>query len=83
MQAFEDLTRGRDHLLPGTLYATLARMVESGLLEEARPPERGADARRRYYRTTERGRALAIAESERLRRLLGIAEVQRLVRGET
>lgn len=78
MQAFESLSGGRDQLLPGTLYATLARMVETGALEEADPPDEGADARRRYYRATPFGRRLAVAESERLRRLLGIAESQRI-----
>jgi DNA-binding PadR family transcriptional regulator len=80
MQALEEKTGGRDALLPGTLYATLARMVERGLLEPlARPPEPGADARRRYYRVTDLGRAVARAESERMRRLLAVAERERLV----
>ena len=38
MQRFEELTGGADQLLPGTLYSTLARMVELGLIEEARAP---------------------------------------------
>ena len=74
MQALEEKTGGRDRLLPGTLYATVARMVDDGLLEElAEPPEPGADARRRYYRVTPLGRAVARAESARLRRLLELA----------
>lgn len=73
MQAFEELTDGREHLLPGTLYATLARMAESGLLEEAAPPDPDADARRRYYRVTPWGRRVAAAESERMRMLLDVA----------
>ena len=80
MQALEDKTRGKDSLLPGTLYATLARMVERGLLEALeQPPEPGSDARRRYYRVTELGRAVAKAESARLRRLLAVAEQEHLV----
>lgn len=75
MQALEDKTGGQDALLPGTLYATVARMVARGLLEElARPPELDADARRRYYRVSELGREVARAESARLRRLLAVAE---------
>lgn len=74
MAAFEALTGGSEQLLPGTLYATLARMVESGLITEAPPPEPDADARRRYYRVTEWGRAVAAAESARMRRLLAVAE---------
>ncbi len=78
MQSFEELTGGREQLLPGTLYATLRRMVEAGLLAETDAPE-GADARRRYYRVTERGRAVAAAESARMRRLLELAAARDLV----
>ncbi len=74
MQALEDRTGGKESLLPGTLYTTLARMVDRGLLEEVEPPEPDADRRRRYYRTTELGRAVGRAESGRLRRLLRVAE---------
>ena len=83
MQAFDDLIRGAERLLPGTLYATLARMVETGLIEEVPPPEPDADQRRRYYRTTGFGRAVAAAESERLRRLLAVAVAQNVVPGGT
>ncbi|HSM06239.1 MAG TPA: helix-turn-helix transcriptional regulator [Longimicrobiales bacterium] len=80
MQSLDTKTAGRDALLPGTLYATLARMVERGLLEPlAEPPDPDADARRRYYRVTPLGREVARAESERLRRLLTVAEQERLV----
>lgn len=79
MQALEEKTGGRDALLPGTLYATLARMVERGLLEPlATPPDPDADARRRYYRVTSFGRAVGRAESARLRRLLAVAEREQL-----
>lgn len=72
MQTFDGLTGGREKLLPGTLYATLARMLETGLLEEVDAPA-DADARRRYYRVTEWGRAVAEAESQRMRLLLNVA----------
>ena len=78
MQAFERLTGGAGQLLPGTLYATLARMVESGLLTEVEPPEESGDARRRFYSATSLGRALAAAETTRLRRLVSVAERQRI-----
>ena len=81
MQRFEELTGAREQLLPGTLYATLARMVEGGLLVETDAPVDEVDRRRRYYRTTELGLAVARAESERLRRLLGVAEAQRILPG--
>ncbi|HSR41918.1 MAG TPA: PadR family transcriptional regulator [Longimicrobiales bacterium] len=80
IEAFEELTEGRETLLPGSLYATLARMVEEGLLVEVDPP---ADAtsggpRRRYYRMTDFGRSAALAESERRELLLRSARARRL-----
>ncbi len=76
MQRFEEITGGADQLLPGTLYVTLARMVKLGLIEAARPPagDLSGGAPRRYYRLTSRGRAIGRAESERLRRLVQVAE---------
>lgn len=82
MQSLEEKTAGRDALLPGTLYTTLARMVDKGLLEElTEPPEPDADRRRRYYRVTSLGLAVARAESERLARLLRLARAARLAPG--
>jgi len=82
MQALETKTGGKDALLPGTLYTTLARMVGRGLIEElSEPPEPGADARRRYYRVTRLGRAVARAETERLSRLVRLAEAEKLAPG--
>jgi len=79
MQAFADKTGGEEALLPGTLYATIARMVEAGLIEEQPQslPD-SSDKRRRYYRVTEFGRAVAVAESERIGRLLSVAQREQL-----
>jgi len=76
MQRFEELTGGAEQLLPGTLYATLARMLETGLIEETRGP-RGEESNgppRRHYRLTMRGRTVALAETERMRRLVAVAK---------
>lgn len=82
MQAFEDKTGGHEVLLPGTLYATLARMVDAGLVEEPPEPPDSGDARRRYYRVTEFGRAVARAESQRLLLLLDLARRESLTAEE-
>src|SRR5918993_4078721 len=69
MQAVAEMTQGRETILPGTLYAALARMVDDGLVEAEDAPEgdaSGGPARRHYPRTAF-GRAVARAESERLR----------------
>lgn len=83
MQTLSEKTGGRESILPGTLYAALSRMVDEGLLEEREAPEGDASGGppRRYYRRTDLGRAVARAESERLRVLLELAE-QRDAAGE-
>ena len=85
MQSLSAKTGGRETILPGTLYASLARMVEDGLVEELEPPDGDTSGgpQRRYYRRTRLGRAAARAESERLRTLLELAVAQRIISGVT
>ena len=81
MQAVSEMTQGRETILPGTLYAALARMVDEGLVETRDAPDGDASGgpARRYYQRTEFGRAVARAESERLRALLDIAVAQKII----
>ena len=79
MQAIADMTNGRETILPGTLYAALARMVDERLVEERDgAAEASGGPPRRYYRRTAFGRAVARAESERLRALLDVARAQKI-----
>ena len=80
MQAVGALTGGRESILPGTLYAALARMVDERLVEEspARDDDPSGGPPRKYYKRTKFGRAVARAESERLRALLDVARAQRI-----
>lgn len=83
MEAIDAKTGSEDVLLPGTLYATLQRMLDQGMVEALlTPPDPEADRRRRYYRTTEFGRQVAAAESARMRRLLTVARDQGLLAEE-
>lgn len=81
MRSLADQTDGRERILPGTLYASIARMVEDGLIEDCDPPadETSGGPERRYYRRTQFGRAVARAESERLRSLLDLAIAQSIL----
>ena len=81
MQSVAQMTDGRETILPGTLYAALARMVDEGLVEgrEAPDDDHSGGPARRYYRRTSFGRAVARAESERLRALLDIAVAQKIL----
>ena len=80
MRDIEDLSGGTVVMGPGTLYGSLKRMIEQGLIEETeqRPDPALDDERRRYYRLTELGHRVGAAEQARLRRLLSAAEARRL-----
>ena len=82
MRDVEERTGGKTNLYPGTLYRAIARMVDSGLLEELkeRPaPDFDDDRRRAYYRLTRFGREAARAEAERLEALVGAARVKKFL----
>jgi DNA-binding PadR family transcriptional regulator len=74
MQEVLERTSGKVHLWPATLYGSLKRLIEEGLIEESeeRPSPELDDARRRYYRLTMLGRRVLAAESERLEDLVRI-----------
>ena len=67
---------------PGTLYGTLKRMLEAGLVEELgeRPDPSMDDQRRRYYRLTRQGRRAAATEAERLEGLVRAARAKSLLK---
>lgn len=77
-QEVEELTDGRLVMGPGTLYGSLKRMEESGLIAEAENPgEEGLHAeRRRYYAMTPLGRQALATESERLLRAVELARAR-------
>ena len=68
-------TDGALKLGAGTLYRSVQRMLEQGLIVETsqRPAPEEDDERRRYYRITPFGRSVARAETARLQRLLSLA----------
>src|SRR5882724_11906318 len=68
-------TGGELKLSAGTLYRSIQRMLEQGLLIETRdrPAPEEDDERRRYYRITPFGIAVARAETRRLTQLVRLA----------
>jgi DNA-binding PadR family transcriptional regulator len=68
-------TNGELKLSAGTLYRSIQRMLEQGLLIETRdrPAPQDDDERRRYYRITPFGRTVAKAEANRLTQLVRLA----------
>jgi len=65
-------TNGELRLSPGTLYRSIQRMLEQGLIVESRrrPARELDDERRRYYRITPLGVATARAELRRMANLV-------------
>jgi DNA-binding PadR family transcriptional regulator len=78
MQDVEANTRVQFKLGPATLYSSIKRMVEAGLIEESddRPDPELDDQRRRYYRLTGLGRRVLSAESRRLADLVALANAR-------
>jgi DNA-binding PadR family transcriptional regulator len=76
MQEVDRLSGGSVRLGQGTLYRSTQRMVTDELIEEigSNPKDESFDARRRTYRPTPYGTAVARAEAERLRSLVDAAE---------
>lgn len=74
-------TSGGVTLGAGTLYRSIQRMIEQGLLEEIdeRPAPEDDDERRRYYRITRFGRKVAEAEAQRLADLVRLARASGFV----
>jgi DNA-binding PadR family transcriptional regulator len=81
MQDVLERTDGALRLSPSSLYAAIRRLLEKELIEELteRPDPEHDDERRRYYRLTPIGRAVAVAEARRLERLLADARATGLL----
>jgi DNA-binding PadR family transcriptional regulator len=76
IQDVETRTSGELKLSAGTLYRSVQRMLEQGLIVETRerPAPEEDDERRRYYRITPFGTAVAKAEARRLAELVRMAK---------
>jgi len=83
IQDVEERTGGDLRLSPGTLYRSIQRMLEQGLIIETteRPAPDLDDERRRYYRMTPFGEVVARAELRRIEGLVRIARKQGLTPG--
>jgi len=75
MREVARLTDGATKLGPGGVYTTIRRLLDDGLIEESdeRPDAELDDQRRRYYRLTGLGRAVAAAEARRMQSLVQAA----------
>ena len=76
-------TEGKVRLGPGTLYGSIKRLIEDGLIEksDSRPDPDFDDERRRYYRLTGFGQRVAVSETKRLAQLVSMARAKKLLTG--
>jgi DNA-binding PadR family transcriptional regulator len=82
IEEVERRTAGETTLAIGTLYRSIAKMCDEGLIAPSRRRPGGEDdPRRNYYRITERGRDALRRETRRLHRLVRWARTLEAVVG--
>jgi DNA-binding PadR family transcriptional regulator len=81
MKEVERQSGGRVRLEVGSLYRTIARLLDAGLIEEPAgdPPAEADEERRRPYRISPYGRRVARREAERLVDVLELARARGLL----
>lgn len=80
MKQVERDSHGKVKMGPGTLYGSIGRMMEAGLIRESdkRPDPDLDDGRRIYYALTGAGRKALEAELDRYREVVAVATEKRL-----
>jgi DNA-binding PadR family transcriptional regulator len=80
MRDIEERTSGLVKVGPGMLYGSIKWLLEERLIEDSpRTPVRKEDERRKYYRLTADGRAVASAEAARLEAAVGLARTRKVL----
>jgi DNA-binding PadR family transcriptional regulator len=80
MKQVESDSQGKVNMGPGTLYGSIGRMIEAGLIRESNKkidPEMD-DERRIYYKITGLGQKALAAELQRYREVVAVAKQKRL-----
>ena len=80
MKEVEADSQGQVTMGPGTLYGSLKRMLDAGLVKECdkRVDSKMDDERRVYYQITGVGRKALAAEVERYRHIVALAQKRKL-----
>jgi DNA-binding PadR family transcriptional regulator len=83
MQAVENETQGQMHIRTGSLYGSIRRMIDSGLIDETteRPDPELDDERRRYYGLTDFGRRVLSAEAARIAQAMAVIQGKHILDG--
>lgn len=78
MKEVDEISGGQFTMGPGTLYTTIQRLLELGLIQETSMSS-DSERRRRYYRLLGRGRQILEAELNRMESLVRSAQRRKLV----
>ncbi len=83
MKQVESDSKGKVSMGPGTLYGSIRRMLDAGLIRESakRVDPDMDDARRVYYEITGLGRKALATELQRYREVVAVAKRNRLSPG--
>lgn len=81
MQEIDERTRGSLKVGPGSLYFTLNRLLEAGMIREG-TGSAADDARRKYYRLTDYGRVVLESELRVLSDIVDLAREKAVLRDE-
>lgn len=81
MKEVEARSEGEVTLSAGTLYGIIKRLLNEGLIVESKRRSAFEDARRRKYRLSDFGRKVALAEAERMEKVLAMARDKKILRG--
>jgi DNA-binding PadR family transcriptional regulator len=81
MRAVEVETQGQMQIRIGSLYGSVRRMMEAGLIQEApeRPDPALDDERRRYYGLTPFGRQVLAAEAVRIAQAMAVIQGKKIL----
>ena len=83
IQAVRERSEGRIHLQTGPFYRHLRRLMDDGLVVEAKSRPDNDDPRRgAYYELTDLGRAVVAAETSRLAALVSVSRSLGLSKGD-
>lgn len=80
MKQVEQDSQGKVKMGPGTLYGSLNRMLEAGLIRESdkRVDPQMDDERRIYYKITKLGQTSLAAELDRYQNVVAVAQQKQL-----
>jgi DNA-binding PadR family transcriptional regulator len=83
MRAVEQETQGQMRIRTGSLYGSIRRMIEAGLIEETneRPDPELDDERRRYYGLADFGRRVLAAEAARIAQAMTVIQGKHILDG--